>query len=83
MKTRGDKVLALVFGTASAALASDGGVGGMSPLVLGFLAFFAVIVAFQAIPSLVMLVSVLRGLLAGMTRSRLPAVGGDEREQQR
>jgi hypothetical protein len=67
MKNFGEAVLALLFGTATAALAAEGSAaGGLSPLVIGFLAFFAVIVAFQAIPALLMLVTVLRGLVASL-----------------
>lgn len=62
MRNMTRQISALFFGSTTAAIAAEGATGsGMSPLVVAFIAFFALILAFQAIPSLVMLVSVLRG----------------------
>jgi len=56
-------LLAAFFSSATAAFAAEGAAGSsMSPLVVVFIAFFALILAFQSIPALAMLVSVLRGL---------------------
>lgn len=56
-------LLAAFFSSATAAFAAEGAAeSGMSPLVVAFIAFFALILAFQAIPALMMLTSVLRGL---------------------
>ena len=76
MKSFGETSLALLFGTTTAALAAEGSAaGGLSPIVMGFLAFFAVIVAFQAIPALVMLLSVIRGLVASLKPRKVHASG--------
>lgn len=78
MKSFGETALALLLGTATAAMAAEGTTSaGLSPLVIGFLAFFAVIIAFQAIPALVMLVTVLRGLVASLRHRQLHATGID------
>lgn len=56
-------LLAAFFSSATAAFAAEGAAeSGMSPLVVAFIAFFALILAFQSIPALIMLASVLRGL---------------------
>lgn len=56
-------LLAAFFSSATAAFAAEGAAeSGMSPLVVAFIAFFALILAFQSIPALMMLTSVLRDL---------------------
>jgi hypothetical protein len=78
MKKIGEKMVAILFGTASAALAAEGASSaGLSPMVVGFLAFFALIIAFQAIPGLTMLIGVVRGLVASLKRGKVPAAGVD------
>jgi len=59
------KLVAIFFGSATAALAAEGAsVSGMSPLAVLFIAFFALVLAFQSIPALVMLFSSLKGIFS-------------------
>lgn len=59
------KIFAIFFGSATAALAAEGAAGsGMSPLAVLFIAFFALVLAFQSIPALVMLFSSLKGVFS-------------------
>ena len=58
-------LLAVFFGSATAAFAAESTAGsGMSPLTLVFIAFFALVLAFQSIPALITLVSALRGIFS-------------------
>lgn len=71
MKKMTRHVLAVFFGSATAAFAAESTAGsGLSPLTLIFIAFFALVLAFQSIPALVMLVSALRGIFTHAAHRR-------------
>lgn len=65
MKKMTRHLLAVFFGSATAAFAAESTAGsGLSPLTLVFIAFFALVLAFQSIPALITLVSALRGIFS-------------------
>lgn len=67
-----------LLGSATAAVAADGAqTGGTSPLLIAFLAFFALIVVFQMIPGLIMFFSMLRGLFSPAARKKTAVAGAD------
>jgi hypothetical protein len=69
-------VIPAILASATAALAADGTqAGGLSPLLIFFLAFFALIVVFQLIPGLLLFFSMLRGLFSPASRKTAATVG--------
>lgn len=66
---------AVMFGATTALASGDPETTGTSLLVLLFLAFGALIVAFQLIPSLVLFGSMLKGLFSSAVKHPLPKSG--------
>lgn len=80
MKNILPKVAVMLLAGSSAALAAGGSAGqGMSPLTIVFLVFCALIVVFQAIPGLVLFVSMLRGLFSAVGKKAGHLVGTKDR----
>lgn len=73
------QIVPAFLGSATVAVAADGATtGGTSPLTIFFLVFFALIVAFQLVPGIMLFISVLRGVFSS-SRKRAVASGEDDK----
>jgi len=80
MKTALRFAVAAFLASATTALAAEGSaLGGSSPLVIFFLAFFALIVVFQLIPGLLLFFSALRALFSGARKELQGAEGKSDK----
>ena len=70
----------LLFCSSTALAAGATGAKNISPLTILFLAFGAVIIAFQAIPGLILFFSMIKGLFSTTSR-KLGPVTGDKSER--
>ena len=78
MKTKLIKLTAALTGAgASSAYAASSGVGGEgSGMLVWFLIWFGVmVIMLQAVPALIMFVSMVKGLFSGHSETHLPKVG--------
>lgn len=71
MRTLTRQIVPAILGSATAAFAAENtSSSGTSPLTVLFLAFFALVVAFQLIPGVILFISALKGVFGKRTAPR-------------